>query len=1346
MAIEEKRTPDDKIIDKFGKQIDKINANKDDILADDEIINFLEDQKNTKRVKELWELMKQHFETKTEALNQFEEVVWRICERILESETIDLNKWRILFFYLKHFHKEDAGVWRDIIQTVVDWSKWNWYQNVISDIAGKKKDKKKKWTEGWDWETQSEQDQNEEWFDSLPWAKEIKADWKRKQDLEKCKWILSIDLNSRLNREDYQWLEEYNNTIASDSKIWELDSEIADRVEIRLNLEKCYQLLNKEDLTVEELGWLWRYKDSWKAEGMQAIIKEKIDRENLKTCNRLLALSELSSEDKQWLQEYKNTERLDSEIVNRITVRLADEILKDNRTLTEAETQILQDCVDKWIWNIDRINGRFELEKRDKEIKESLSRDMGDPLKSLEILGVSKESKLTEENRVNLITDIKSCDDVTKITKENIWKYLPAAEDVKNKSPENIGCVVYNFQQIIFRHLFLHKEYKIGYGQKPNLFATCYKNLDSIVKENDLLESAIRKLQEVNATKSRWVTSWRGRSARRVEVKESVMTLDQKIKYVLEDNNNHILFDLWLKTELSSYTGKDAQKKTRDTIYKIFSNPKYKNKIRRFVDVDHNTYIKTTLDNYNEAIRKVDEENKRIKAENARIEAENKRQKEVDGYLAWSKIDLPQNLRPMFSNLSHGNGRWTKSITILSKAKMAQFEKDGTLQKMRNGRQTSQSYDCFCKIYEASKNFYNSEFIGYLSLPNCLHPKDYIDFLSEMKKMTQNINQARNTASSQMSEFAWKRDSGDGEIDAGIVAAGTSAVRKVEGYRLSAVRKFVELRKKSWLPKKNRPPNFCWINLDWDYNETEKIIRDTPLESIVDGLKAFWAGITSWSVQGVLWAIWWLALWVIASTATLPVAWPAAAWAMFYLWNKVWNGVVQVTWDLLVDWLGKRVLWWWEEEWGNRFDGMDASAGLALWIYERDENGIARRVMSDREFAIKTVFELGASAFTGVGAYNYGITLASDPFKYTLLDEFISKPIIARIPAAAINWAVSAYEVWSPSPLVAADQAVHDQLVEEYWPSWLAKKISTVVLATVMVRWYNWLCAISKDHSSIISSMSERLAKVDAYLKDKGINLNDLDAEAVNKLSNDWFTTMFNELIDATNKWLSEVVQPLLPLMSAGILAEWLPPQEALRMKREYAQRQYDDAVRTNNERDIAISQQLLARCDDLKRYMSEVLGLRLDDAPSIQTGTNSPLNWGVADSPAGRSAFDIHWNPWLFVSDGDGETIFVKVKEEIEISEEELKPEDLLEWLPEWMVAEFKDGEWIDKTKVEQEITVILKDWEEEREVVLKVRIEEGNIKIEMKKEGRDEWKWDDEWNDDSDWEDEEWEVEHTD
>ena len=151
----------------------------------------------------------------------------------------------------------------------------------------------------------------------------------------------------------------------------------------------------------------------------------------------------------------------------------------------------------------------------------------------------------------------------------------------------------------------------------------------------------------------------------------------------------------------------------------------------------------------------------------------------------------------MFSNLSHGNGRWTKSITILSKAKMAQFEKDGTLQKMRNGRQTSQSYDCFCKIYEASKNFYNSEFIGYLSLPNCLHPKDYIDFLSEMKKMTQNINQARNTASSQMSEFAWKRDSGDGEIDAGIVAAGTSAVRKVEGYRLSAVRKFVELRKKS---------------------------------------------------------------------------------------------------------------------------------------------------------------------------------------------------------------------------------------------------------------------------------------------------------------------------------------------------------------------------------------------------------------------------------------------------------------------------------------------------------------------------------------------------------------------
>ena len=59
--------------------------------------------------------------------------------------------------------------------------------------------------------------------------------------------------------------------------------------------------------------------------------------------------------------------------------------------------------------------------------------------------------------------------------------------------------------------------------------------------------------------------------------------------------------------------------------------------------------------------------------------------------------------------------------------------------------------------------------------------------------------------------------------------------------------------------------------------------------------------------------------------------------------------------------------------------------------------------MSDREFAIKTVFELGASAFTGQAASNLGITLASNPFKYTLLDEFISKPIIARIPAAAIN-------------------------------------------------------------------------------------------------------------------------------------------------------------------------------------------------------------------------------------------------------------------------------------------------------------------------------------------------------
>ena len=83
-----------------------------------------------------------------------------------------------------------------------------------------------------------------------------------------------------------------------------------------------------------------------------------------------------------------------------------------------------------------------------------------------------------------------------------------------------------------------------------------------------------------------------------------------------------------------------------------------------------------------------------------------------------------------------------------------------------------------------------------------------------------------------------------------------------------------------------------------------------------------------------------------------------------------------------------------------------------------------------------------------------------------------------------------------------------------------------------------------------------------------------------------------------------------------------------------------------------------------------------------------------------------------------------VKVKEEQEVPAEEVKPEDLVEWIPEGWSAEFKDGKWVDKTKEweEQEVTVIVKIGDKTKEIVIIVKIENGKMKAEEKKEEQEE------------------------
>jgi hypothetical protein len=52
-----------------------------------------------------------------------------------------------------------------------------------------------------------------------------------------------------------QWLQTYKDTPG-------LDLELSNRIETRLNLEKCYQLLEVEELTTEDLKRLDSYKDN----------------------------------------------------------------------------------------------------------------------------------------------------------------------------------------------------------------------------------------------------------------------------------------------------------------------------------------------------------------------------------------------------------------------------------------------------------------------------------------------------------------------------------------------------------------------------------------------------------------------------------------------------------------------------------------------------------------------------------------------------------------------------------------------------------------------------------------------------------------------------------------------------------------------------------------------------------------------------------------------------------------------------------------------------------------------------------------------------------------------------
>ena len=1132
----------------LGKQLNKIDTNKINWLEREEIDNFL---LNEKKVQKLWNTMQENFETQSEKLQEYKENVWKICERILENENINLNQWKILLFYLKHFHNENAGVWRDIIKSVIEWKGWNRYQEVVSNMSSKKISKHENtWND-------EERQKIDERFNNLPWTKEIKEEWERAQNLKKCDWILLSQ--DRLTQEDIQWLQWYKTTSG-------LDSELVGRIETRLDLEKCYQLLGAEELTVGDVKWLWEYKDNWNIDSeMQVSIEEKIDSENLKICNKLLASPELSQEEAQRLQEYKNTEGQSPDIVNRITVKFSEEILKNNESLTSESIQILQECVDKNIWELEKIKDRLKLEEKRKEIADNTVEEIeGNPLRNLEMLGIAKESKLTRENRINLVNNIKTFEDVAKITEENIATYLPAAENV---SKENIPCVVYNFQKIIGKHLCLHEWYKLGYWLKPASFATGYWNLESIVNENSMLEFALKELEKLKATKK-----VRGKNGKRM-VDVPAMELSQKIDYVLWQKDNHILFDFWLKTELSSCRTNEQK---ANVISTIFSNNKYKNKIRSFAW--QNTYIAQIQSQYQEAIAKAEAEKKRVEDDNIKYE-------EVNRLLSWSKINLPWNIRNTFAYGDIHNGRrsYPTDITILSREKISRFEKDGTLAKMRNGRKISKSYDYFCNIYEASKKFYeNVKKEGWiaeqLQLPNCLNAQDYIDFLSTLRTMEDDISKVKKEHAAFRRGwwgtiwYTWFVDAWAASYYSG----------KQVACNVKAARKFVELWKKSTGPR--RPDNFMWIKLDRSCGpKTDDIIRDSTLEWIVDKVKGIWRNLISWCWQQLFWDIVWLAAGVTAWVLTTAYTWsPALGWAAFYLADKVGNWVAQAWWDLIVDqglwrWLGL-----WEESWGNRVDGVRNSFLCWIWKDKRDnESGLIVENCSWGERAIDTSLwtALSAITFEAVGGLKW---ILEHPFKYAAISEFWWGAGNCLGAATKSAFGTENFE-W-----ISIGDAFTRQFHEEFQWKWLREKVVSVFLVTATVNWCNGAFKRIKD-GGMGQKLAEQVKKISSFLERNGVK--DLQQLSSDTALSGIFKEEFNSLLFETEQLLPKAVATigtLAILYKERLLSPDLPPRQVLKIQREKATSGLRNAETLGNTRDMATYTQVLARLNELERYINE--------------------------------------------------------------------------------------------------------------------------------------------------------------
>ena len=102
--------------EELKQQLNDADTNQVNWLEEQEIEDFLVDNE---KVQVLWDTMQNLFESQSELLQQYKKSIWDICEKILNNEMITTSKWKILFFYLKHFHNKDDVTGEKIIRNII---------------------------------------------------------------------------------------------------------------------------------------------------------------------------------------------------------------------------------------------------------------------------------------------------------------------------------------------------------------------------------------------------------------------------------------------------------------------------------------------------------------------------------------------------------------------------------------------------------------------------------------------------------------------------------------------------------------------------------------------------------------------------------------------------------------------------------------------------------------------------------------------------------------------------------------------------------------------------------------------------------------------------------------------------------------------------------------------------------------------------------------------------------------------------------------------------------------------------------------------------------------------------